>query len=304
MRYFSVAEAARRWNLSERSVRNYCAQGRIPGAVLKGKTWTIPECAEKPVRKRRSDAQDQPLPVILRQEKAAEHHEGIYDKIQIDLTYYSNHIEGNSLTYEQTRMIYELNAIDSESIVRVDDLVETANHFCCVALIADTADQALSERLIKQLHAILKNGTTDSLKEWFAVGDYKRFPNEVGGCPTVAPKDVPAAMKELLRDYHAKKEKSLEDLLDFHCRFERIHPFQDGNGRIGRLLLFKECLGADLVPFIITDDLKEQYYLGIQNWDTEPEILFDTCTLAQRRFLQVMADYWIVPQNWPEFLNK
>lgn len=301
MRYFSVAEAARRWDLSERSVRNYCAKGRIPGALLTGKTWIIPECAEKPARKRRSDARNQPLSVILRQEKAAEHHEGIYEKIQIALTYYSNHIEGNSLTYEQTRMIYKSNSIGSNAVVRVDDLVETANHFFCVALIADTADQVLSERLIKQLHAILKNGTTDSRKEWFTVGDYKRLPNEVGGYPTVAPKDVPAAMKELLRDYHTKKEKFLEDLLEFHCRFERIHPFQDGNGRIGRLLLFKECLCADLVPFIITDDLKEQYFLGIQNWDTEPEILIETCTLAQRRFLQVMADYWIVPNNWPEF---
>lgn len=301
MRYFSVAEAARRWGLSERSVRNYCAQGRIPGALLTGKTWTIPECAQKPARKRRSDARNQPLSTILQEEKIAARQGGIYDQIQVDLTYHSNHIEGNGLTHEQTWMIYELNAIGAESIVRVDDLVETANHFCCIALIADTADQALSERLIKQLHAILKNGTTDSRKEWFAIGDYKRFPNEVGGRPTVAPKDVPAAMKELLRDYHMKKEQSLKDLLDFHCRFERIHPFQDGNGRIGRLLLFKECLGADLVPFIITDDLKEQYYLGIQNWDTEPEILIDTCTLAQRRFLQVMADHWIVPNNWPEF---
>lgn len=166
--------------------------------------------------------------------------------------------------------------------------METANHFRCIDLMIDAASHAPSESMIKQLHAVLKNGTTDSRKEWFAVGDYKRFPNEVGGRDTTAPEDVPAAMKALLRDYNAKKEKTFDDLLDFHYRFERIHPFHDGNGRVGRLLLFKECLRYGIVPFIITDDLKAFYYRGLQTWETEPGCLRDTCGPAQDRFQQVL----------------
>ena len=299
MEFVSVSEYAQQHGIAERTVRNWCAAGKIEGVVLVGKTWNIPADAAIPVK---GKIKVSPLLKRLREEKEGGIKGGIYHRTQIDLTYNSNHIEGSRLTHEQTRFIFETNTIGiTDKSVNVDDILETTNHFRCIDLIIDRAHEKLSEAMIKELHRILKSGTSDSRKEWFAIGDYKRFPNEVGGCPTVAPKDVPGAMKELLRDYHAKKEKSLEDLLDFHCRFERIHPFQDGNGRIGRLLLFKECLGADLVPFIITDDLKEQYYFGIQNWDTEPEILIDTCTLAQRRFLQVMADYWIVPNNWPEF---
>ena len=207
MDYISVAEAAKRWALSERSVRNYCAQGRIPGALLTGKTWNIPETAEKPARKPRRDAGKRDLLTVLREEKAAKLHGGIYHKIQIDLTYNSNHIEGSRLTHDQTRLIYETNTIGMDASVRVDDVVETANHFRCIDLIIDAANHAITESLIKQLHAVLKNGTTDSRKVWFAVGDYKRFPNEVGGRATTAPKDVPAAMKRLLRDYNAKKGK-------------------------------------------------------------------------------------------------
>ena len=293
MNYISVADAAKRWGLSERSVRNYCAQGRIPGALLTGKTWNVPENAEKPARKPRSDAGKRDLLTVLRQEKAAKLHGGIYHKIQIDLTYNSNHMEGSRLTHDQTRLIFETNTLGMDASVRVDDVVETANHFRCIDLIIDAANHALSESLIKQLHAVLKNGTTDSRRDWFAVGDYKRFPNEVGGRDTTAPADVPAAMKALLRDYNAKKEKTFDDLLDFHCRFERIHPFQDGNGRVDRLLLFKECLRFGVVPFIITDDLKAFYYRGLQSWNTEPGSLRDACGLAQDRFQQVLAYFKI-----------
>ena len=293
MDYISVAEAAKRWGLSERSVRNYCAQGRIPGALLTGKTWNVPETAERPARKPRSDAGRRDLLTVLREEKAAKLHGGIYHKIQIDLTYNSNHMEGSRLTHDQTRLIFETNTIGAEEPVWVDDVVETANHFRCIDLMIDAATHAPSESLIKQFHAVLKNGTTDSRKDWFAVGAYKRFPNEVGDRDTTAPENVSAAMKALLRDYNAKKEKTFDDLLDFHYRFEHIHPFQDGNGRIGRLLLFKECLRCGVVPFILTDDLKPFYYRGLQNWETERGYLRDTCLLAQDQF-RLVLDYFQV----------
>lgn len=293
MNYISVAEAAKRWGISERSARNYCAQGRVPGALLTGKIWNVPEDAQKPARKPRSDAGRRNLLTVLREEKAAKLHGGIYHKIQIDLTYNSNHMEGSRLTHDQTRLIFETNTIGMTADLRVDDVVETANHFRCIDLIIDAADHKLTESLIRQLHAVLKNGTTDSRREWFAVGDYKRFPNEVGGRSTTAPEDVPAAMKALLRDYNAKKEKTFDELLDFHYRFERIHPFQDGNGRVGRLLLFKECLRTGQVPFLITDDLKAFYYRGLQTWETEPGYLRDTCGLAQDRFQQVLEYFKI-----------
>ena len=293
MNYFSVAETAKRWGLSERSVRNYCAHGRIPGALLFGKTWNVPENAEKPNRKPRSDAGRRDLLTVLREEKSAKTHGGIYHKIQIDLTYNSNHMEGSRLTLDQTRLIFETNTIGMDAPVRVDDVVETANHFRCIDMIIDAANHAITESLIKQLHAVLKNGTTDSRKDWFAVGDYKRFPNEVGDHATTAPERVPIAVKELLQTYNAKKEKTFDDLLDFHYRFECIHPFQDGNGRIGRLLLFKECLRCGIIPFIITDDLKAFYYRGLQNWETESGYLRDTCGLAQDRFQQIMEYYKI-----------
>lgn len=292
MDYISVAEAAKRWGLSERSVRNYCAQGRIAGAYLRGKTWLVPDTAEKPLRKHRQSVK-RDLLSVLQAEQAAKLHGGIYHKIQIDLTYNSNHMEGSRLTHDQTRLIFETNTLGPEDVVRVDDVVETANHFRCIDLIIDAATYAPSESFIKQLHAVLKNGTTDSRSGWFAVGDYKRFPNEVGGRETTVPVAVPTAMKDLLREYNARKEKTFDDLLDFHVRFERIHPFQYGNGRVGRLLLFKECLRAGIVPFIITEDLRMYYYRGLQNWETEQGYLRDTCLLAQDRFKQVLEYYQI-----------
>lgn len=292
--YISVSQAAERWGISERSVRNYCANGRIDGAFLTGKTWNIPDTAVKPdrINKRKQIPSD--LLSRLKAEKASKLHGGIYHRIQIDLTYNSNHIEGSRLTHDQTRLIFETNTIGAAEAIRVDDVVETANHFKCVDMIIENAAYAPSEAFIKQLHAVLKNGTTDSRQDWFVVGDYKRIPNEVGGRVTAAPEDVPAQIKRLLADYNAKQEKTFDDLLDFHFRFESIHPFQDGNGRVGRLLLFKECLRNGTVPFIITDDLKLFYYRGLQNWPTERGYLRDTCLTAQDRFKKVL-DYFSVP---------
>ena len=295
MRYLSAKEAAEKWGISERSVRNYCASGRVDGAFLTGKTWNIPETAEKPARLNARTDKPTTLLEILQYEKKHRMSGGIYHRVQIDLTYNSNHIEGSRLTHDQTRYIFETATIGvTDEAVSVDDVVETVNHFRCIDFIIETAQRQLSEKYIKEIHSLLKSGTTDSRKDWFAVGDYKRFPNEVGGRATTAPEDVPAAMKQLLRDYNAKKQKTFDDLLDFHYRFERIHPFQDGNGRVGRLLLFKECLRFGIVPFIITDDLKAFYYRGLQNWETEQGYLRDTCGLAQDRFKKVLEYYHII----------
>lgn len=292
MKYLSVSEAAKRWDISERSVRNYCAHGRIPNALLKGKTWYLPENAEKPERVNKHSALPRTLLEVLRVEKASRLPGGIYHKVQIYFTYNSNHMEGSRLTHDQTRYIFETNTIGvQETTLNVDDIVETANHFRCIDLIINRAGSIISEALIKQLHAMLKNGTSDSRKDWFAVGDYKKLPNEVGGKATALPEEVPAKMKELVAAYNTKKEKSFDDLLDFHYRFECLHPFQDGNGRVGRLLLFKECLRNNIVPFIIDEELKMFYYRGLKEWQNEKGFLRDTCLAAQDKF-KAYLDYF------------
>ena len=284
MRYLSVTETAKRWDISERSVRNYCAHGRVPGAFLTGKTWTIPENAEKPERSNKKKEQPTLLN-ILQDEKANKYSGGIYHKTQIDLTYNSNHIEGNRLTHDQTRYIFETNTIGVEKeVLNVDDVIETSNHFRCIDMIIDHAKAALTEKFIKELHFILKTGTSDSRKDWFAVGDYKKMPNEVGGMETALPEDVVDRMKEILTEYNSKEEKDLEDILEFHVKFERIHPFQDGNGRVGRLIMFKECLKYNIVPFIIDDNLKLFYYRGLKEWNNEKGYLTDTCLTAQDKY--------------------
>ena len=292
MRYLSASEIAKQWVVSERSVRNYCAQGRVNGAFLTGKTWNIPENAEKPERASKKKVQPITLLDILLEEKASKYSGGIYHKIQIDLTYNSNHIEGSRLTHEQTRLIFETNTIGVEKeVLNVDDVIETANHFRCVDMIIASAKTTLSEKFIKELHLVLKNGTSYSRKEWFAVGDYKKIPNEVGGMDTVLPENVAAEMKALLREYNGKVETTFEDILEFHVKFERIHPFQDGNGRIGRLIMFKECLKNNIVPFIIEDNLKMFYYRGLKEWNKETGYLTDTCLSAQDKF-KAYLDYF------------
>ena len=291
MRYLTVAEMAKKWNISERSVRNYCAQGRVQGAFLANKTWNIPEQSRKPERVNKKKKL-MTLLDILQEEKKHKYAGGIYHKTQIELTYNSNHIEGSRLTHEQTRYIFETNTISIEKeVLNVDDVIETANHFRCIDLIIDNAKATLTEKFIKKLHLILKNGTSDSRKDWFAVGDYKKIPNEVGGMNTALPEEVPHKMKELLMKYNTSKEKNFEDILDFHVQFERIHPFQDGNGRVGRLLMFKECLHYHIVPFIIEDNLKMFYYRGLKEWNHENGYLTDTCLTAQDRY-KTYLDYF------------
>lgn len=285
MRYLSVTEIAKKWNISERSVRNYCANGRVPGAFLTGKTWNVPEDAVKPDRANQKKKQPQTLLDILKEQKQSKYPGGIYHKTQIELTYNSNHMEGSRLTHDQTRYIFETNTIGMEDeVINVDDVIETANHFRCIDLIIESAKAVLTEKFIKEFHLILKSGTADSRKEWFAVGDYKKLPNEVGGMETTLPEEVAGKMKALLSEYNVKEDKTLNDILEFHVKFEKIHPFQDGNGRVGRLIMFKECLKYNIVPFIIEDNLKLYYYRGLKEWNQEKGYLTDTCLAAQDKY--------------------
>ena len=292
VKYISVEEAAQKWLISERSARNYCAQGRVEGALLEGKTWKIPSTAKKPERKPRHSTVEETLLTFLKREKDAALKGGIYHKIQIDLTYNSNHIEGSKLTHDQTRYIFETKTLGvTDKAVKVDDIVETVNHFRCIDLVIEGAHTKLTESFIKQLHFILKSGTTDSQKSWFRVGDYKQFENEVGGSKTTKPAEVAGEIKALLKEYNSKSNITFDDILDFHVRFESIHPFQDGNGRVGRLIMFKECLKHNIVPFIITEALKMYYYRGIKNWNDERGYLRDTCLTGQDA-MKTTLDYF------------
>ena len=295
MKYLSVSEIAKKWSISKRSVRNYCANGRIKGAYQASKTWYIPENASKPERSNKKKANPFTLLDILQEEKKRKYSGGIYHKTQIELTYNSNHMEGSRLTHDQTRYIFETNTIGIENeIINVDDVIETANHFRCIDIIIDQAKAPLSEKLIKELHLTLKNGTSDSRKEWFSVGDYKKLPNEVGGIETTAPEEVPVKIRKLLAEYNSKRNKTIDDIINFHVNFERIHPFQDGNGRIGRLIMFKECLKYNIVPFIIEDNLKLYYYRGLKEWNTQKGYLIDTCLTAQDKY-KTYLDYFRIP---------
>ena len=294
MKYISVSEFAQKHGCSERTVRNYCKLGKIAGAYIVGKTWNIPENSEIPSRKSKSKKVS-PLLIALREQQQMRIKGGIYHRTQIDMTYNSNHIEGSRLTHQQTRYIFETNTIGFEEenglCLYVDDIIETTNHFRCIDLIIARAEETLTESFIKELHSILKNGTSDSTKEWFAVGEYKRLPNEVGGNETVLPENVHNEMKTLLKEYNSKKQKRFEDILDFHQKFENIHPFQDGNGRIGRLIMFKECLANGFVPFIITEELKMFYYRGLREWTHLKGYLLDTCLTAQDNYKSLL-DYF------------
>ena len=297
MDYLSVVEISKKWGISARSVRNYCQAGRVPGAFLTGKTWNIPADAQKPARLPKASIEEENLLSILRREKKSKLPGGIYHKIQVDLTYNSNHIEGSQLTHDQTRFIFETNTIGmTQESINVDDIVETSNHFRCIDMIIDAATYKLTETMIKQLHNALKQGTSDSRKDWFVVGDYKKLPNEVGGQETTPPSQVHNEIKRLLNEYNSIESVTLDDILNFHVRFESIHPFQDGNGRIGRLIMFKECLKHNIVPFIISDQLKLYYYRGLQEWKYEKGYLRDTCLTAQDLSSEIM-DYFQIPYS-------
>ena len=289
MEYLSVSQYAEKYGISERTVRNYCATGKIEGAFLTGKTWNIPVDAPLPQKHAKKIS---PLLSRLREEKESKMKGGIYHRTQIDLTYNSNHIEGSRLTKEQTRYIFETNTLGiTTENTRVDDIIETVNHFGCIDYIIDHATEKITEAHIKQLHAMLKTNTSDSRKEWFAVGEYKRLANEVGGEETAQPEEVHRRMKALIASYNTLKNVGLDDILNFHVELERIHPFQDGNGRVGRLVMFWQCLQSGIVPFIITEELRLYYYRGIKNWGDLNGYLRDTCLTAQDHYKAVL-DYF------------
>lgn len=294
MNYISVSEFAKKWKIPERTIRNYCATGKIKGAFLTGKTWNIPEDAVLPKKESKKKFSDNVLLNNLKEQKDMKLKGGIYHRTQIDLTYNSNRIEGSKLTHDQTRYIFETNTIGAiKESVNVDDIIETSNHFRCIDLIIDKAMAKLTEPFIKELHFLLKSGTSNSRKDWFNVGEYKKLPNEVGGNETCHPKEVPAKMREILSDYHSIQKKNLQDIINFHYQFEIIHPFQDGNGRVGRLIMFKECLANNIVPFIIDEELKLFYYRGLQEWNRVKEYLLDTCLTAQDNYKAVLRYFEI-----------
>jgi len=285
MGYKTVAEMAKLWGLTERAVRKYCSIGKIDGAKLEDKRYLIPEDTLPPERKNARKFSENNLLNILKAEKDGKVRGGIYHKVQVNLTYNSNHIEGSKLTEDQTRFIFETSTIGADlSGVPVDDVVETSNHFRCIDLIIDNAKKPLTEVLIKKLHELLKSGTSQSRVTWLRVGDYKLKPNEVGGETTCPPKEVEARMRELLAEYNAQEKKTIEDIIDFHQRFEKIHPFQDGNGRVGRLIMFKECLAQNVIPFVIGEEHRWYYYRGLKEWKSQRSYLIETCLVAQDRF--------------------
>ena len=295
MVYVTIDEIAVSWGISTRQVRSYCASGRVAGAKFEHGAWMIPEGAEKPSRKvRAKQAKFRSVLAVLDAERKSKLSGGIYHQLQIDFTYNSNHMEGSRLTHEQTRWIFETKTVGKISAeVPVDDIIETANHFSAVDTVIASARSMLTESYIKRLHAILKSGTADSGKEWFAVGDYKRLENTVGGLDTTPPDKVEAKMKKLLMWYR-KTAHSFEDIAEFHVRFERIHPFQDGNGRIGRLIMLKECLKYGIMPILVLDRMRQYYYLGLQEWqknDKQRARLLDTFRAGQDLFIAMLRRF-------------
>lgn len=282
---------AQELGISSRTVAKISRGEKVAGHVIV-KIAAFLDC--KPEELYRS-VSDNALLQTLRDEKSIRIPGGLYHELQVRMTYNSNHIEGSKLSEDQTRLIFETNTVDVGEGIPVDDIIETVNHFRAIDYVIDHAEDALTEDVIKHLHRILKQSTRDSALAWFAVGDYKKRANTVGGRETAKPKDVSARMQALLSDYEALETVSIDDIIRFHCEFERIHPFQDGNGRVGRLIALKECLRYNIVPFIIEDSKKMYYYRGLSEWDTEKGYLTDTCLDGQDTFKKLMAMFDIYP---------
>ena len=292
MEFLTVSQMAKKWNVSERTVRNYCANNKISDAKISGKTWLIPEDAKKPERSKKKMFS---LLAILKEERDMGLKGGIYHKTQVEFSYNTNHIEGSTLSEEQTRFIFETNTIGvSSSPINADDVIETTNHFKCFDYMIDNANKTLSEKFIKKLHYILKSSTSDSKKKWFNIGEYKSRPNEIGGNATCPPSEVAREVQNLLQKYNSISKVKIEDIIEFHKNFETIHPFQDGNGRVGRLIMFKECLKNNIIPFIINDEIKWFYYRGLREWDNEKGFLIETCLAAQDRYKQFLKYFEII----------
>ena len=293
MNFLSVNQIAKKWNISTRMVRNYCEQGRIPNAFLTGKTWNIPLDAVKPQKEIKVVLTENALLNILNEQRISKLKGNIYQTTIVEFTYNSNRLSGNKLNLEQVQSIFETNILSVEKSININDIIETVNHIKCLDYIIENAKKPLTESLIKELHFILKFNTTDSAKNWFNVGDYKKMPNEFYGEKTTIPKNVKSDMQNLLNDYNSIEEKTLETIVEFHTKFEKIHPFQDGNGRIGRLIMFKECLNNDILPFIIDEYHKLFYYRGLKEWNNQKWYLIDTCLSCQDKYKTWLDDFQI-----------
>lgn len=276
---------AEKLGISSRTIAKMSRGERIADRVLK-KIAEYFSCSLEELCAEKSDNQ---ILQTLRDEKNAKISGGLYHELQVRMTYNSNHIEGSRLSEDQTRQIFETRTIHAGDGVPVDDIIETVNHFRAIDYVIDVAEDELTEDIIKELHRILKQGTADAALTWFAVGDYKKRANVVGGRETVKPKDVPARMKALLSAYNSAGTITVEDVIAFHHDFESIHPFQDGNGRVGRLIALKECLRYGIVPFIIEDSKKAFYYRGLARWNKEKGCLIDTCLDGQDTFKRLMT---------------
>ena len=291
MMYLSVREISEQWCMSERSVRNYCASGRVPGAVLTGKTWSIPEDAQKPERSNKSKNSARTLINVLRRERLSKIHGGIYHKIQVEMTYNSNAMDGNPLSLAQVRHLFDTNQIGNlKSNVRLDNLVDVAAHFRCVDEVIDNANAQLSERFIKHLHSILFGCTSIARKKWFAVGDYGMLPSEIGET-TGSLEDASVEMRELVSRYNSLENVSFSDIVSLCAEFERIKPFQVGTGRIARLIMFKECLKHHVVPVFIPVDKKDLYNSALAQWDQNRGPLLGFCFAEQEAFAEMLDNY-------------
>lgn len=277
--------------ISSRTIAKIGRGEPIAGHVL-ARIAAFLECTPEDLCQSRTDNL---LLQTLRDEKSIRLSGGLYHELQVRLTYNSNHIEGSQLSEDQTRLIFETNTLGAETGLPVDDIIETANHFRGIDFVIDRAEQPLNEEIIKELHRILKQGTTESSLEWFAVGDYKRRPNMVGGRETAKPQDVARQMKQLLLRYESLNRVEFDDIVEFHYQFELIHPFQDGNGRVGRLIALKECLRHGIVPFIIEDSKKLFYYRGLSQWESEKGYLRETCLDGQDTFIKLMSQFGMQP---------
>lgn len=291
MQYLSVKEVSSKWKISERMVRNYCQEGRIEGAFLTGKTWNVPQNAIKPARKSESMPKtDNELLNVLREQKMLKIKDGIYHDLQIEFTYNSNNVKGNELTQDQIRSIFENNTIMAMgTVLNVDDIIEAVNHFKCVDYVIDKANKPLTEEFIKCLYAILISGTIDYRKEANIGADCKKVNEKASG--EYKREYVKDEITALLATYNAIENKSLKNIIQLYYYFEKIHPFQDVNGMVGRLIMLKECLNCNIVPFIVDEEHNVYYYQGMKEWQKNKSILINTILSCQDRF-KAKLDYF------------
>ena len=297
MDYITIAEMAEKWNISARMIRRYCIDGRINGTIYIDNAWMIPENAEKPARRKKEAPQLPTLVKKLQRQRSKKIYHGLYDYIQTNFCYSSNRLASNRLMLNQVEEIYKKGKVSvGFEPIKVDDLIEAYNHLACVNYIIDTAMARLSQTYIRKLHSMIGYGTVAERKLLFRPGEYRKDNCILGKTKTTPPKNIGSQMSALISEYESLDKVELSQILDFHVRFERIHPFTDGNGRVGRLLMFKECLRHEITPFILDDKRRTEYLKGIREWDMDKSTLFTPCLEAQARFqaqidLQKLQEY-------------